>query len=113
VPLTQFKRSFPLPPGTGPSHVDQDFLSPGERAYDVRAPLPSVRAFYDQRLPQLGYAFNDPLPTTTRRNGGRVVGWHAPIQSGDQIDAVGYLSIDLDYLGGAPGVVTIRVSFYG
>jgi hypothetical protein len=110
IPESELKRSFPLPPGTGPSHLDENGLIEGTRAYDVRLPLQLVRKFYDQRLARLGYSYQ--ASPTTGRDGGQIVAWAGTIFRGEgDSEDVAFMTLNEDYFGGGPGVVTIQVRF--
>jgi hypothetical protein len=112
IPVSELERSFPLPPGAGPSHLDPGGLVDGTRAYDVRAPLNVVKKYYDQRLARLGYIYMQPSPTRTRA-GGRIIGWAGSVAAnrGDYPEPVAFMTLNDDYFGGGPGVVTIEVRF--
>ena len=112
ISVSELKRSFPLPPGAGPSHLDPSGLIDGTRAYDVRAPLNVVKEFYDQRLARLGYFYTAPSPTRTRA-GGKIIGWAGTVDAnrGEFPEPVAFMTLNDNYFGGGPGVVTIEVRF--
>ncbi|GAA5156593.1 hypothetical protein GCM10023340_44890 [Nocardioides marinquilinus] len=100
-------QAFPLPPGARRTRVQ--FPSPGEKYYVVRARLPQVKQFYDDRLPAAGYEWSS--PTTTQYTGsGRVTAWHGPLYAAGDQSSLGWLDIDASsVLVDRRGVVVITV----
>jgi hypothetical protein len=106
VDARYLRAHFPVPPGAVRTHPGN--LADGEKQYKVRASLASVKAFYKSALPPLDAQWND--PSTTTNDTGRITGWHGGLYAPGDPPVSGFLSMDDNFDGDEPGVVTIQVT---